>query len=97
MIPGRKDCSGQARCNSRALQDSRSHVITRVIRRKANRRHIIGDNCGRTAGGATLLVRALDEILGTHTIWWRSTRLDGPDVVGAGSRASQAHGRMKAR
>jgi hypothetical protein len=25
-----------------------------------------GDHHGRTAGGATLLVRAVDEILGTH-------------------------------
>jgi hypothetical protein len=37
-----------------------------VIRRKTNRRHMIGDPHGRTAGRATLLVRAVDEILGTH-------------------------------
>jgi hypothetical protein len=28
-------------------RDSRSHVITRVIRRKRNRRHMIGDHHGR--------------------------------------------------
>jgi hypothetical protein len=31
-----------------------------------NRRHMTGDHHGRTAGRATLLARALDEILGTH-------------------------------
>jgi hypothetical protein len=36
------------------------------MRRKANRRHMIGDHHGRTAGRATLLVRAVDGILGTH-------------------------------
>ena len=48
-------------------RDSRSHAATRVIRRNTNRRHMIGDHHGRTAGRATLLVRAVDEILGTHT------------------------------
>jgi hypothetical protein len=38
----------------------------RVIRRKTNRRHMTGDHHGRTAGRATLLVTAADEILGTH-------------------------------
>jgi uncharacterized protein (DUF2384 family) len=38
-----------------------------VIRRKTNRRHMNGDHHGRTARRATLLVRAVDEILGTHT------------------------------
>jgi len=37
-----------------------------VIRRKTNRRHMTGDHHGRTAGRATLLVTATDEILGTH-------------------------------
>ena len=32
-----------------------------------NRRHMTGDHHGQTAGRATLLVRAMDEILGTHT------------------------------
>jgi hypothetical protein len=31
-----------------------------------NRRHMIDDHHGRTAWRATLLVRAVDEILGTH-------------------------------
>jgi len=38
-----------------------------VTRRKTNRRHMIGDHHGRAAGRATLLVRAVDEILGTHS------------------------------
>jgi len=29
--------------------------------------HMIGDHHGRTAGRATVLVRAVDEILGTHS------------------------------
>jgi hypothetical protein len=32
-----------------------------------NRRHMIDDHHGRTAGRATLLARAMDEIFGTHT------------------------------
>jgi hypothetical protein len=37
-----------------------------MIRRKVNRRHMIGDHHGRTTGNATLLVRAMDGILGTY-------------------------------
>jgi len=48
-------------------RDSSSHVAVRVIRRKTNRRHMTGDHHGQTAGTATLLVRAVDGILGTHT------------------------------
>jgi len=47
-------------------RDSRNPAATRVIRRKANRRHMIGDHQGRTADRATLLVRTVDRILGTH-------------------------------
>ena len=47
---------------------SRSHAATRVIRRNTNRRHMIGDHHGSTAGRATLLVRAVDAILGPHSI-----------------------------
>jgi hypothetical protein len=36
----------------------------KVIRRNMNRRHMINDHHGRTAGRETLLVRAMDEILG---------------------------------
>ena len=49
-------------------RDSRSQEATRVIRRKTNRRHMIGHHDGRTARGATLLIRAVDGILGTHRI-----------------------------
>jgi integrase len=48
-------------------QDSRSQEAVRVIMRKTNRRHMTGDHHGRTATRATLLVTAVDEILGTHT------------------------------
>jgi hypothetical protein len=37
-----------------------------MIRRNTNRRHMISDHHGRSAGRATLLVRAADGILGTH-------------------------------
>jgi hypothetical protein len=37
-----------------------------VVRRKMNLRHMTGDHHGRTAGRANLLLRAMDEILGTH-------------------------------
>jgi hypothetical protein len=47
-------------------RDSGSHETARLVRRKTNRGHMTGDHHGRTAGGATLLVRAMDEILGTH-------------------------------
>ena len=47
-------------------RNSRSRAAASVIRRKTNRRHMIGDHHGRTAGGTTLLVRAVDAILGTH-------------------------------
>jgi hypothetical protein len=47
-------------------RDSYSHEAVRVIRRKTNRRHMTGDHHGQTAGTATLLVRAVDGILGTH-------------------------------
>jgi len=39
-----------------------------VIRRKTNRGHMTGDHHGREADRATLLVRAMDEILGTHRL-----------------------------
>jgi hypothetical protein len=47
---------------------TRSHAATRVIRRKKNRWLMIGDHHGPTAGRATVLVRAVDVILGTHKV-----------------------------
>jgi len=46
--------------------DSRSHAASRVIKRNTNRRHMTGDHHEPSAGRATLLVRAVDAILGTH-------------------------------
>ena len=48
-------------------RDSRSHPAPRVINRKTNLRHMMVDHHGRSARWATLLVRAVDGILGTHT------------------------------
>jgi hypothetical protein len=53
-------------CHVFSRRDSRSHEATRVIRRKTNRGHMTGDHHGRTARSATLLVRAMDGILGRH-------------------------------
>ena len=47
-------------------RDSRSDVITLVIRRKTNRRHMISDHHGRVTDIATSLLTATDGILGTH-------------------------------
>jgi hypothetical protein len=47
-------------------RDSRNPAATRVIRRNTNLKHMISDHHGRTAGRATLLVRAVDEIPGPH-------------------------------
>src|SRR6266571_1905391 len=41
-------------------RDSRSHEVTRMMRRKTNRRHMIGDHHRRATGTATLLLTALD-------------------------------------
>jgi hypothetical protein len=39
-----------------------------VVRRNMNHRHMTGDHHGQTAGRATLLASAMDEILGTHRV-----------------------------
>jgi hypothetical protein len=59
-------------CHASSRWDSRSHVVTRVMRRKTNRRHMTGDHHGRGVGRATLLVRAVDAILGRRSRLWRS-------------------------
>ena len=53
-------------CHVSSCRDSRSQEATRVIRRKTNRRHMIGDHHGQPAVMAILLVRDVDGILGTH-------------------------------
>jgi hypothetical protein len=55
-------------------RDSRSQLNTCVIRRKTNRRHMIGDHHGRVPVPATLLLTALDGIFGTHR--FRARRID---------------------
>jgi len=52
-------------------RDSRSHAASRVIRRNTNRRHMTGDRDGQAA---TLLVRAVDGILGPHSLGARLVR-----------------------
>ncbi len=39
-----------------------------MVRRRTNRRHMTGDHHGREAQRATLLVRVMDEILGTRSV-----------------------------
>jgi hypothetical protein len=65
-------------------RDTRSHATTRVISRNTNRRHMIGDHHGRVTGRATLLVRAVDGIPGTHR---RLTPL--PSCAARASRCSR--------
>jgi hypothetical protein len=50
-------------CHASSRRDSRSHEAARVIRRKTSRRQMIGGHHGRAAGRATLLFRAVDEIV----------------------------------
>src|ERR1019366_8644472 len=72
-------------------RDSRSHAASRVAKRNRNRRHMIGDHRGRSAGRATLLVRAVDAILGTYTVGGGARGaggIAGPEV----RRALQAGG-----
>src|ERR1039457_3066799 len=60
-------------------RDSRSHAASRVIRRKRNRRHMTGDHHGQSTERATLLVRGVDAILGTHSRTCPRPRLDWAD------------------
>ena len=48
-----------------------------------NRRHMTGDHHGQTAGRATLLARAMDEILGTHSTEKWPVSPHTPDSVAA--------------
>ena len=47
-----------------------SHATSRVIRRKAQRRHMTGDHHGRAVGTATLVLTALDG--DRHAHWLRA-------------------------
>jgi len=68
----RRRASGWRRIKISAVFDvssrraSRGHAASRVVSRNMNRRHMIDDHHGRTAWRANLLVRAVDETLGTH-------------------------------
>jgi hypothetical protein len=60
-------------------RDGRSQEATRVIRRKRNRRHMIGDHHGQTAGMAILLVRDVDGI--RHAQYGRSLHWGRPGSI----------------
>ena len=60
------------------------HPASRVISRKTNRRHMTGDHHGRTAARATLPVRAVDEILGTHNPGDERGQRERPQLVKSG-------------
>jgi hypothetical protein len=49
-------------------RDSRSHVVTRVIRRKTNRRHMTGDHQAGRLGEQLCWSGAMDRNLGTHNL-----------------------------
>jgi hypothetical protein len=58
-----------------------------VIKRKTNRKHMIGDHHGRTARRATLLVRALGhvrQLLGVRPSHWRRENRPGRVCLDAG-------------
>ena len=55
-------------CHVSARRDSLSHPATRVASRNTNRRHMTGDHHGRSLSRATLPVRAVDAIPGTHNM-----------------------------
>jgi hypothetical protein len=63
-------------------RDSRNPAATRPIRRNTNRRHMIGDHRGRDSQRATLLVKAVDEIPGTHRL--RATPIAGRQQISDG-------------
>jgi hypothetical protein len=84
-------------CHGCSRRDSRSHEATRVIRRKTNRRHMIGDHHGRTAGRATLLVKAADAILGTHRISAARTARSAQSSWGLGMVRRSTRPRAAAR
>ena len=70
---------------------SRSHAASRVVRRNMNRRHMTGDHHDRTAGRATLLVRAVDKILGTHR-YSRRFQASYPSCGMEAQHSSRHHG-----
>jgi hypothetical protein len=88
LVAQEQDLCGLPRFHTR---DSRSQEAVRVIRRKANRRHMTGDHHGRTAGKATLLVTVADEILGTHTL----IVVEFPHRTGSATPASHAQPRQR--
>jgi hypothetical protein len=64
---------------------SRSHVITLVIRRKTNRRHMTSDHHGRATDIATSLLTATDAILGTHRFRLAAGTTNRPIAAGVRS------------
>ena len=76
---------------------SRSHVVTRVMRRKANRRHVTGDRDGQAAGKATLLVIAVDGVLGPQGFSMALGRTGGPADSGWALATAAEDGVLRAR
>jgi len=53
-----------------------------------NRRHMTGDHHGQTAGRATPLARAMDEILGTHRHLRQRPRYPWHVLLGGGANSA---------
>jgi hypothetical protein len=78
QIPADRDRDHLPRDRKPAKTELMSGVVTRPVSPASrdrqtqqchmNRRHMIDDHHGRTAGRATLLARAMDEIFGTHSV-----------------------------
>jgi hypothetical protein len=54
---------------------------------------MIGDHHSRTAGEATLLVRAVDEIFGTHSCWRTIATLQRHCRIRSYLTTARSHGR----
>ena len=76
-------------------RDSRSHETTLVITTKTNRTRMTGNPHGQTAGKATLLARAADEILGNAQGAQRRSRVAGPGNRGPGSNPAGREGGLR--
>src|ERR1039457_817520 len=69
LPPGCCDSLARRSCTS---FDSQRLTAHQRLMAHTNRRHMTGDQHGPIAGRATLLVRAVDAILGTHNPWHRA-------------------------
>jgi hypothetical protein len=79
-------------------RDSRSHAAILVIRRKTNRRHMVGDHHGRTAGRQPCWSGPWTTFFGTHRVTPAGGQAsDQTNMVGQAGPATRGQVRRKAR